>query len=121
MLSTSRRILGPLPLVLSSFLPPTRYTHPFHVPTRAMLLVVSVCRIMEKGGLIPVPIFINGVEAHTVVRDLLTSSEEQRQRAQGVLDIDSLSPDCVEVCVCDAQSLPASDTALNRGGDDGHI
>ncbi|CAM9794933.1 unnamed protein product, partial [Ectocarpus sp. 13 AM-2016] len=59
--------------------------------------ISQMIRIMEKGGLIPVPIFINGVEAHTVVRDLLTSSEEQRQRAQGVLDIDSLSPDCVEI------------------------
>ncbi|CAM9637655.1 unnamed protein product [Ectocarpus sp. 12 AP-2014] len=59
--------------------------------------ISQMIRIMEKGGLIPVPIFINGVEAHTVVRDLLTSSEEQRQRAQGVIDIDSLSPDCVEI------------------------
>jgi len=31
---------------------------------------------LEKGGLVPVPIFINGVEAHTVVRDLLTTDAE---------------------------------------------
>ena len=32
--------------------------------------------IVEGQGLIPVPIFINGVEAHTIVRDLLTSTDE---------------------------------------------
>ena len=52
---------------------------------------------MEKDGLFPVPIFINGVEAHTVVRDLLTSSFEQRRRAEGIFDVDTLSPDCAEV------------------------
>lgn len=35
---------------------------------------------LEQGGLVPVPIFINGVEAHTVVRDLLTTDAE---RARG--------------------------------------
>lgn len=54
-------------------------------------------RIMEKDGLIPVPIFINGVEAHTVVRDLLTSSHEQHRRAEGIIDIDTLSKDCAQV------------------------
>ena len=33
-------------------------------------------QIMESQDLIPIPIFINGVEAHTIVRDLLTSKEE---------------------------------------------
>lgn len=56
-------------------------------------------RMMEKDGLIPVPIFINGVEAHTVVRDLLTSSYEQARRAEGVFDVDTLSPDCAQVRV----------------------
>lgn len=32
---------------------------------------------LEAEGLCPVPIFINGVEAHTVVRDLLTSERER--------------------------------------------
>lgn len=49
--------------------------------------------------MLPVPIFINGVEAHTVVRDLLTSSYEQGRRAEGILDVDTLSPDCAEVRV----------------------
>mmetsp|Transcript_27930 Transcript_27930/g.78984 ORF Transcript_27930/g.78984 Transcript_27930/m.78984 type:complete len:1563 (-) Transcript_27930:449-5137(-) len=31
---------------------------------------------MEAEGVIPVPVFINGVEAHTIVRDQLTSADE---------------------------------------------
>ena len=39
---------------------------------------------LERGGLVPVPIFINGVEAHTVVRDLLTTDAEiERGRGGG--------------------------------------
>lgn len=53
--------------------------------------------MMEQDGLIPVPIFINGVEAHTVVRDLLTSSHEQQRRAEGFIEIDTLSKDCAQV------------------------
>jgi len=53
----------------------------------------------------PVPIFINGVEAHTVVRDLLTTEHEQRRRAAGVIEIDSLRPDAA---VVDAVAGPAS-------------
>ena len=33
---------------------------------------------MEENGIVPVPVFINGVEAHTVVRDLLTTEHEQQ-------------------------------------------
>ncbi|KAG7350999.1 cobaltochelatase [Nitzschia inconspicua] len=37
---------------------------------------------MEGEGLMPIPIFINGVEAHTIVRDLLTSvNKEEMVRA----------------------------------------
>lgn len=54
-------------------------------------------RSMEADGLQPIPIFINGVEAHTVVRDLLTSPYEQQRRAQGAVDTPTLSPQCVEV------------------------
>jgi hypothetical protein len=47
---------------------------------------------MEAEGLRPLPIFINGVEAHTVVRDQLTSVyESRRPRPQG------LSRDAVQV------------------------
>lgn len=32
--------------------------------------------ILESEGIIPIPVFINGVEAHTIVRDWLTSEHE---------------------------------------------
>jgi len=46
-----------------------------HVITEQPYLAQLV-GVLEKQGLIPVPIFINGVEAHTVVRDLLTTEHE---------------------------------------------
>jgi magnesium chelatase subunit H len=60
---------------------------PRHAPRVAVLLyrkhVITELRYiddlltqMEAEGIIPVPIFINGVEAHTIVRDLLTSHPE---------------------------------------------
>ncbi|KAK9800208.1 hypothetical protein WJX73_009512, partial [Symbiochloris irregularis] len=39
--------------------------------------IPQLIRTMEEQGVLPVPIFINGVEAHTVVRDQLTSQQEQ--------------------------------------------
>lgn len=39
--------------------------------------IPQLIRQMEGEGLIPLPIFINGVEAHTVVRDQLSSRHEQ--------------------------------------------
>lgn len=39
--------------------------------------------IMEAQGVLPIPIFINGVEAHTIVRDLLTSEHEIEQVRRG--------------------------------------
>ncbi|GLC75961.1 Magnesium chelatase [Pleodorina starrii] len=39
---------------------------------------------LEAEGLLPLPVFINGVEAHTVVRDLLTSKHEQSLLARGI-------------------------------------
>ena len=38
--------------------------------------ISQLIRYFEQDGLIPIPIFINGVEAHTVVRDLLTTKWE---------------------------------------------
>eukprot|EP00879_Flechtneria_rotunda_P015094 GHRR01015774.1.p1 GENE.GHRR01015774.1~~GHRR01015774.1.p1 ORF type:complete len:899 (+),score=287.59 GHRR01015774.1:2958-5654(+) len=52
---------------------------------------------MEAEGLIPVPVFINGVEAHTVVRDQLTSEYEQSLIASGELPRGSLRKDAVKV------------------------
>lgn len=45
----------------------------------------DLLRILEQQGILPVPIFINGVEAHTIVRDLLTSDEEIRQVRDGTV------------------------------------
>lgn len=38
--------------------------------------IMDLIRLMEQNGICPVPIFINGVEGHTIVRDLLTSEHE---------------------------------------------
>jgi len=49
----------------------------------------DLIEIMESQGIIPIPIFINGVEAHTIVRDLLTSNEEERMVREGKVVRDS--------------------------------
>jgi magnesium chelatase subunit H len=51
--------------------------------------IPDLITIMEAQGIIPIPIFINGVEAHTIVRDLLTSQHEIEQVSQGKLKRDS--------------------------------
>ncbi len=51
----------------------------------------------EEAGLIPLPIFINGVEGHVAVRDWMTSADETRQRQQGNNQTRSLSAEAVEV------------------------
>jgi magnesium chelatase subunit H len=38
--------------------------------------IMDLITLMEKNGVCPIPIFINGVEGHTIVRDLLTSAHE---------------------------------------------
>ncbi|KAL7562060.1 hypothetical protein ACA910_011099 [Epithemia clementina (nom. ined.)] len=45
--------------------------------------ILDLLTMMEEQGIVPVPVFINGVEAHTIVRDWLTSAEEMRQVATG--------------------------------------
>ncbi|EIE25813.1 hydrogenobyrinic acid a,c-diamide cobaltochelatase, partial [Coccomyxa subellipsoidea C-169] len=45
--------------------------------------IAQLVRCFEADGVRPVPIFINGIEAHTVVRDLLTTDHEQQLKAQG--------------------------------------
>lgn len=52
---------------------------------------------LEEQGLIPVPIFINGIEAHTVVRDLLTSAHERAERAAGRVLVPSLKANAIQV------------------------
>jgi magnesium chelatase subunit H len=44
---------------------------------------------MEKQGLLPIPIFINGVEAHTIVRDLLTSTTKEDLYHQKIIKRES--------------------------------
>jgi len=65
-----------------------------HVITRQPY-IAELVSLMEGRGLIPVPIFINGVEAHTIVRDLLTSSWEREagggaELKKGFAEVDAL-------------------------------
>jgi magnesium chelatase subunit H len=48
-----------------------------HVVTQQRY-VLDLIAMMEESGIIPVPIFINGVEAHAIVRDWLTSTAERQ-------------------------------------------
>jgi len=63
-----------------------------HVITKQPYLA-DLVESFEDSGVLPIPIFINGVEAHTIVRDMLTSDYEQQNRAQGVIEVDSLKSD----------------------------
>eukprot|EP00892_Ulva_mutabilis_P009150 jgi/Ulvmu1/6607/UM003_0244.1 len=47
--------------------------------------IPQLVRQMEAEGVLPVPVFINGVEAHTVVRDQLTTRREQNAIRSGAL------------------------------------
>ncbi|MCT7963500.1 magnesium chelatase subunit H [Laspinema sp. D1] len=57
----------------------------------------KLIRYFEEAGLIPLPIFINGVEGHVAVRDWMTSADETQQRQQGNNTTRSLSAEAVEV------------------------
>jgi magnesium chelatase subunit H len=59
--------------------------------------IPQLIRSFEDAGLIPLPVFINGVEGHTIVRDWLTTEYEQSQRKQGIIETPSLTSDAVEV------------------------
>lgn len=80
----------------------------WHLPVVGILLyrkhvitkqpyIPQLIRYFEKAGLIPLPIFINGVEGHVAVRDWLTSSYENSQRKLGNIEIASLSTEAVAV------------------------
>lgn len=64
-------------------------THQSYIP--------QLIRGFERAGLLPLPIFINGVEGHVAVRDWITSSHELNQRAQGQIDTPSLSKSAASV------------------------
>eukprot|EP00873_Tetraselmis_striata_P036146 jgi/Tetstr1/456410/TSEL_043144.t1 len=69
-----------------------------HVITNQFYIPQLITK-MEAGGVIPLPIFINGVEAHTIVRDQITSAAEQAEihAAGGQHSNPTLSKAAVEV------------------------
>ncbi|MEO1671667.1 MAG: magnesium chelatase subunit H, partial [Cyanobacteria bacterium J06631_2] len=67
-----------------------------HVITKQPYLP-QLIKHFESQSLIPLPIFINGVEGHVAVRDWMTTDYEQSQREQGNKEILSLKSDAVKV------------------------
>lgn len=59
--------------------------------------IPQLIRRFEEAGLIPLPIFINGVEGHVAVRDLMTTDYELGQRQLGKIETLSLSSEAVKV------------------------
>ncbi|WP_375466811.1 magnesium chelatase subunit H [uncultured Nostoc sp.] len=59
--------------------------------------IPQLIRSFEKAGLTPLPIFINGVEGHVAVRDLMTTDYEIQQRQLGNIETASLSSEAVKV------------------------
>mmetsp|Transcript_33214 Transcript_33214/g.67944 ORF Transcript_33214/g.67944 Transcript_33214/m.67944 type:complete len:1449 (+) Transcript_33214:144-4490(+) len=51
--------------------------------------IQDLIRYFELEGIVPIPVFINGVEAHTIVRDWLTSQREIDGVSKGVISRDS--------------------------------
>lgn len=67
-----------------------------HVITK-QAYIPQLIRAFEAAGLVPLPIFINGVEGHVAVRDWMTTTYEQDRRAQGLIETPSLSSAAVTV------------------------
>ncbi|MGI8499995.1 MAG: magnesium chelatase subunit H, partial [Hassallia sp.] len=59
--------------------------------------IPQLIRSFEEAGLIPLPIFINGVEGHVAVRDWMTSDYETQQRNNGKIETPSLTNEAVKV------------------------
>ncbi|MBX9252813.1 magnesium chelatase subunit H [Desmonostoc muscorum CCALA 125] len=59
--------------------------------------IPQLIRCFESAGLIPLPIFINGVEGHVAVRDWMTTDYEIGQRQLGNIQTPSLSSEAVKV------------------------
>jgi magnesium chelatase subunit H len=59
--------------------------------------IPQLIRYFEDAGIVPLPIFINGVEGHLAVRDWMTTADETARRKQGNIETLSLSKDAVEV------------------------
>jgi magnesium chelatase subunit H len=67
-----------------------------HVITK-QTYIPQLIRAFEQAGLIPLPIFINGVEGHVAVRDWMTTDYETQQRKIGNIETPSLSKEAVQV------------------------
>ncbi|QIR39983.1 magnesium chelatase subunit H [Tolypothrix sp. PCC 7910] len=67
-----------------------------HVITK-QAYIPQLIRRFEAAGLIPLPIFINGVEGHVAVRDWMTTDYEIQQRQIGNIETPSLSKEAVKV------------------------
>ena len=59
--------------------------------------IPQLIRSFEEADLIPLPIFINGVEGHVAVRDWMTSDYESQQRNNGNIETPSLTNEAVKV------------------------
>lgn len=57
----------------------------------------QLIQYFESENLIPIPIFINGVEGHVIVRDWLTTTYETQQRKTGNIETPSLSDEAIEI------------------------
>ena len=42
--------------------------------------IPNMIKLLESDGIMPIPVFINGIEGHTIVRDLFTTKYEQNMR-----------------------------------------
>ncbi|MEM9155389.1 MAG: magnesium chelatase subunit H, partial [Cyanobacteria bacterium P01_F01_bin.33] len=67
-----------------------------HVITKQSY-IPQLIEYFERAELLPLPVFINGVEGHVVVRDWMTTTHEQTQRDRGQLELQSLSAVAAEV------------------------
>jgi magnesium chelatase subunit H len=67
-----------------------------HVITK-QAYIPQLIRYFEQAQLTPLPIFINGVEGHVAVRDLMTTTYEQTQRSLGRRQTSSLSSEAARV------------------------
>ncbi|MFB2646788.1 magnesium chelatase subunit H [Raphidiopsis sp. BLCC-F218] len=59
--------------------------------------IPQLIKKFENSGLIPLPIFINGVEGHVAVRDWMTTDYEKQERQKGNIETPSLSTEAVKV------------------------
>ncbi|HLP87854.1 MAG TPA: magnesium chelatase subunit H [Nostocaceae cyanobacterium] len=67
-----------------------------HVITK-QAYIPQLIKYFEQANLIPLPIFINGVEGHVAVRDWMTTEYETQQRKNGNIQTPSLSSEAVKV------------------------